>query len=212
MRRIAVVPVPVLASVLAMTVLAHCAAPAPPAPAPAPEPAPAPVTAPTEPAAVGTVRVTATTLNVRKEPATTGEVIVQVKKGDKLALLATRAAWSNVRLADGTTGWVSSKLVSSDAAASTSRRRGNCTPDSDYRFVQAPVPSFSDNSTVHGIVTVEANVNPQGVVMSTKVVSNTTGDEAAAVLAEHEIRKAKFAPPVRNCVPKAFIFTYTRTF
>jgi uncharacterized protein YgiM (DUF1202 family) len=208
MRRIVVVP----ALVLAMTVLTHCAAPAPPPPAPAPEPEPAPVTAPTEPAAVGTVRVTVSTLNVRKEPATVSDVVAQAKKGDKLALLATRADWSNVRLADGTTGWVSSKLVSNDAAASTSRRRGNCAPDSEYRFVQAPVPSFSDNATVHGIVTVEANVNPQGIVMSTKVVSNTTNDAASAALAEHEIRNAKFAPPVRNCVPKAFIFTYTRTF
>jgi uncharacterized protein YgiM (DUF1202 family) len=170
------------------------------------------MTAPTKPAAVGTVRVTTTTLNVRKEPATTADVVAQVKKGDKLALLATRADWSNVRLAGGTTGWVSSKLVSSDAASSPARRRGNCAPDSEYRFVQAPVPSFSDNSTVHGIVTVEANVNTQGVVMSTKVVSNTTNDAAAAALAEHEIRNAKFAPPVRNCVPKAFIFTYRRSF
>src|SRR5258706_10526171 len=124
MRRIAVGP----AVVLALSLLARCAAPPAPPPAAAPEPEPAPLTAPTEPAAVGTVRVTASTLNVRKEPATTSDVVAQVKKGDKLALLATRADWSNVRLADGTTGWVSSKLVSNDAAASTGRRRGNCAP------------------------------------------------------------------------------------
>src|SRR5258706_14256948 len=188
-------------AVLVLTVLTRCAAPPPPPPATVPEPEPAPVTAPTEPAAVGTVRVTATRLNVRKEPATTADVVVQVKKGEKLALLATRADWSNVRLADGTTGWVSSKLVSSDTAAATTRRRGNCTPDSEYRFLQAPVPSFSDNATVHGIVTVEASVNTQGVVTSTKVVSNTTNDDASAAIAEREIRNAKFAPPVRSCVP-----------
>ncbi len=206
MRRIIVI----LAAVAA---LARCAAPPPAPPAPVPEPEPAPVSAPTEPAAVGTVRVTASTLNVRKAPSTTGDVVVQVKKGDKLALLATRADWSNVRLPDGTTGWVSSKLVTSEAVATASpRRRGNCAPDSEYRFVQAPVPSFSDNATVHGIVTVEASVNTQGVVIATKVVSNTTGEEASAVMAEHEIRNAKFAPPVRDCVPKAFIFTYRRSF
>ena len=27
-----------------------------------------------------------------------------------------------------------------------------------------------------------------------------------------EIRDAKFSPPIRNCVPKAFIFTYKRSF
>ena len=52
----------------------------------------------------------------------------------------------------------------------------------------------------------------KGNVVSTRVVSNTTGDEALAAMAERELREAKFAPPVRNCVPKAFIYTYKRSF
>src|SRR5258706_8286732 len=199
--------------VLAVVTLARCAAPPPPAPTAAPEPEPAPVTAPTEPAAVGTVRVTTSTLNVRREPSTGAEVLAQAKKGEHLSLLATRGEWSNVRLADGTSGWVSSKLVANDAAASSPpRRRGGCPADADYRFTQAPVPSFSDNQTVHGIVTVEANVDARGVVTSTRIVSNTTGEPAFGTMAEREIRNAKFAAPVRNCVPKAFIFVYKRSF
>jgi TonB family protein len=169
------------------------------------------VAAPTEPAAVGTVRVTTATLNVRKEPSTDGEIVAHAKKGERLALLATRADWSNVRLGDGTTGWVASKLVANDAAPAP-RRRSGCAADSDYRFLQTPTPSFSDNQTAHGMVTVEANVDARGVVTSTRVISNTTGEPALATLAEREIKAAKFAPPVRNCVPKAFIFTYRRSF
>lgn len=193
--------------------LARCATPPPAAPTPASEPEPASVSAPTEPASIGTVRVTTATLNVRKEPSTTADVLAQVKKGDKLALLATRADWSNVRTADGTTGWVASKLVSNDlVAAAAPRRRGSCPPDSDYHFTKAPLPSFSDNSTVHGIVTVEADVNTRGDVTATRILSNTTGEEAMGKIAEREIKSAKFAPPVRNCVLKAFIFTYKRSF
>jgi TonB family protein len=196
---------------IALAALFRCAAT--PAPAPLPEPAPPAPAAPTEPAPVGNVRVTTATLNVRKEPATTAEVLAQVKRNDRLALLATRGDWSNVRLADGTTGWVSSKLVSSDAPSSaTARRRGNCLPDSEFRFTQPPVPSFSDTQTAHGVVTVDANVDAHGVVTSTRVVSNTTGDSSLATLAEKEIRNARFAPPVRNCEPKAFIFAYKRSF
>jgi uncharacterized protein YgiM (DUF1202 family) len=195
-----------------LAALARCATP-PPVPTPASEPEPAPVSAPTEPSSIGTVRVTTATLNVRKEPSTTAEVLAQVKKGDKLALLATRADWSNVRTAGGTTGWVASKLVTNDAAmAATPRRRGNCPPDSDYRFTKAPLPAFSDNATVHGIVTVEANVDVRGDVTATRVIANTTGEDAMATIAEREIKAAKFAPPVRNCVAKAFIFTYKRSF
>jgi TonB family protein len=98
-----------------------------------------------------------------------------------------------------------------DAAAVPSRRRGGCPPDSDYRFVTPPRPSFNENGP-HGVVTIEASVNAEGVVTSTKVVSNTTGEEAYATLAAREVKEARFAPPVRNCVTRAFVFTYRRAF
>jgi len=55
-------------------------------------------------------------------------------------------------------------------------------------------------------------VDTRGNVTSAKVVSNTTGDDSLGALAEREIRGAKFTPPIRNCVAKAFIFTYKRSF
>ena len=48
--------------------------------------------------------------------------------------------------------------------------------------------------------------------MSTKVLSNSTGDEALAFLAEREMKATKFIAPIRNCISRAFIFTYKRTF
>ena len=59
---------------------------------------------------------------------------------------------------------------------------------------------------------VEATVSAKGTVTDTRLVSNDTGDEALAFLAEREIKGAKFSPPIRNCVPRSFIFTYRRTF
>jgi uncharacterized protein YgiM (DUF1202 family) len=200
----------------ALAITAHCAAPAPPAPTPAPEPPPPEAAAPAQPAAIGTVRVTAATLNVRSEPSTGGEIVAQVKKGEHLSLLATRGEWSNVRLQSGATGWVATKLVSAEGSSSaptpTRRSRSGCPADSDYRFAVPPVPSFSENTTAHGVVTVEANVDTRGVVTSTRLIANTTGDPTMAALAEKEIRNTRFVPPVRNCVAKAFIFTYRRSF
>jgi outer membrane biosynthesis protein TonB len=62
------------------------------------------------------------------------------------------------------------------------------------------------------MVVIEATVDAKGSVTATRVVSNETHDDALASLAEREIRGARFAPPVRNCVPRAFFFTYKRAF
>src|SRR5204862_8217460 len=137
------------------------------------------------------------------------DVVAHARRGEKLALLEDAGNWLRVRLADGITGWVSSQHVVREGAAARPRR--GCAPDSDYSFVKAPKPAFSDSSS-HGMVIVEANVDVKGNVTSTRVVSNSTGDQSLAALAERELREVKFAPPVRNCVAKAFVYTYTRTF
>lgn len=161
---------------------------------------------------IGTVRVTASALNVRATASTDGAVVTQVKKGTSLSVLAKDDSWTRVKLPTGETGWVASRFVSdgSRPARSITSRKG-CPPDSDFAFLETPTLSFSD-SGAHGLVVVEANVNTKGVVTSTKLISNTTGDESLAFLTEREIKSAKFSAPIRNCVARAFIFTYRRTF
>jgi hypothetical protein len=184
-----------------------------PAPAPAPEPQPAaPAPAPTAPAdrTIGTVRVNVSTLNVRREASTSAEVIGHVRRGERLTLIEDSGDWLRVKLNDGSSGWVSSQLIVREGAAARPRR-GGCQPDSDYAFITTPKPVFADRGP-HGMVIVEANVDARGIVTSTRVVSNDTHDDSLAFLAEREIKNARFAPPIRNCVPKAFVFTYKRAF
>jgi TonB family protein len=198
-----------------LVVFLRCAAPAPP-PAVAPEPAaPAPAPVLEEEKIVGTVTVTASALNVRREPSTDAEVVTQVKKGTALDVLSADESWTKVRLAGGETGFVASRFVAvpgaKPAKGSGGSRKKGCPPDSDFAFLETPTPRFSD-SGAHGVVVVEATVSASGTVTSTKLISNSTGDEALAFLTQSEIKSAKFSPPIRKCVPKAFIFTYTRTF
>jgi len=192
-----------------MALAAACAAPPPPTPAPEPPPTPSTPAVPAEERAVGTVRANASTLNVRASASATADVVSHVRRGEKLALLEDAGAWLRVRLSDGTVGWVSSQHVVREGAAA--RPRGKCPPDSDYSFVRPPKPSFSESQS-HGMVIVEAGVDAKGNIVSTKVVSNTTGEDALATLTEQELRQAKFAPPVRNCAAKAFVYTYKRAF
>jgi TonB family protein len=195
---------------IALILFTFCSSPPPPLTAPESVPAPAPAS---EQRATGSVRVTASTLNVRADANASAEVVTRVRRGTRLDVLEERQGWIRVRLASGEQGWVAAQHVSrGDApAASTSRRRGGCLPDSDYSFTKMPTPSFSDRGA-HGLVVVEASVNTKGDVTSTRIVSNGTGDESLAFLAEREIKSAKFQPPIRNCVPRAFIFTYKRSF
>ena len=200
--------------VLALALLiAACAAP-PPAPTPIPPPAPAPSSqapAPAEERAIGSGRVNASLLNVRREPSLDGEIVGHARRGERVTILGESGEWLRVRTGSGEVGWVSSQHVARDGAAAAVSRRGGCPPDSDYRFINAPRPSFNENGP-HGVVTIEASVSAQGTVTSTKVISNTTGADALAVIAAREITAAKFAPPVRNCVTRAFLFTYRRAF
>jgi TonB family protein len=97
------------------------------------------------------------------------------------------------------------------AKPAAGKRRSGCPADSDYAFATTPVPSFSDSGK-HGLVTVEADVDASGRVTATRVISNSTGDETLAFLTQKEIKGAKFVAPIRNCVARAFIFTYKRAF
>ena len=191
----------------------RCAAPS--VPEPVAEPVVPSSTTPIKESAqnvIRTVHVTASALNVRSEPSTEASIVTQVKKGQTLDVLRQDESWVNVRLAGGETGWVASRFVTSgDTKQKTARKKGGCLPDSDYAFVETPALAFSD-SGAHGMVVVEAAVNAKGLVTATKLVSNGTGDDTLAFLAEREIKGAKFSPPIRNCVPRSFIFTYRRTF
>jgi TonB family protein len=189
---------------------AACASP-PPAPAPTPEPVPETHSEPAQERVVGTVTVTASALNVRRDPSTDADVILQAKQGDKLSVLLRDESWVKVRLASGESGWVAARFVSDGQAPSPKKRSTGCPADSDFAFTKTPTLAFSDRPA-KGLVVVEASVNTKGDVTSTKLVSNTTGDEALGFLAQREIKEAKFSPPIRNCVAKAFIFTYRRTF
>lgn len=157
------------------------------------------------------MRVTASALNVRAEASGDAVVVAQVKRGDVLSVLRENEDWVNVRLSSGETGWVAARFVSSGKASPAGPKRKSSGCESDYAFTEAPTLAFSD-SGAHGIVVVEANVNAKGVVTGTKIVSNTTGDDALGILAQREITRAKFAPPIRACVARSFIFTYRRTF
>jgi len=194
-------------SFLALTLFAFACGTSTTVEAPPPAPSPAPTAAVTP---AQTVYVTASSVNVRRDPSMAGEVLKQAKKNEALTLLSSMEDWTKVQLPDGTVGWVASRFVSQSRSSSAPPAKAGC--NTDFAFVKTPKPSFADGETKHGLVVVDAYVNPSGDVTSTKVVTNETGDAKLASMAENEIKSAKFEAPKRGCVARAFIFTYKRSF
>jgi uncharacterized protein YgiM (DUF1202 family) len=167
--------------------------------------------------------VNASALNVRERASADSRIVAQAKRGVALTVVSRNDGWVQVRLGDRRVGWVAERFVSTDlvpeqrsggrAARATSKpTAGKRGCESEYSFIETPTLSRGSEADAHGLVVVEATVSAKGIVTATKVISNTTGDPSAGAAAEREIRSARFAPPVRNCEPRAFIFTYRRTF
>jgi uncharacterized protein YgiM (DUF1202 family) len=175
-----------------------------PEPPPAPKPIPVAEAAPERPPTpIGTLRVTASKLNVRRAPSADAAVVASVKKGERLGLVDRGTqGWFRVLLTSGESGWI---------AAQYAREVKTCPPDRDFRLVEPPPLAFDENGA-RGVVVVEATIGADGGVVATKVVRNETADPARAAAAEREIRLARFEAPVRNCTAKRFIYTYRRTF
>ncbi len=185
----------------AVVLLAACRA-APPAPAVEEHPRVLPAS-PSPPAAPQVwVRVTGSRLNVRAAPDGNAGIVARVKRGDRLQVAEDRGDWLRITLPDGRDGWVAARYV---------RRVEPCQSDkATAEVLETPPLSFSEVGG-HGTVRLEAEVDASGRVVSTRVVENTAG-EAAAALADNELRQMKFAPPVRRCRPIPFVYLYTRTF
>lgn len=68
-------------------------------------------TNPSTPSTTKTGSVIATSLNVRSGASTSSKVVASVKNGTKVTILDTRNGWHNIKLSNGTVGWVSAQYI-----------------------------------------------------------------------------------------------------
>ncbi len=188
-------------SLLCLSLLGGCQSPEtpPPEPSPAPEPAAAP-----EPPPEATVALTVTSrlLNVRESASAQSAAIGRLKKGEKVVLVEERGGWARVKLADSRIGWVDKRYV---------RKGEECLADRQPAVLSDPRFRMSAEGP-HGRVVVEGEVDVDGKVAKTRVVSNPSGNGDLAKRAEAELKQMTFLPPVRNCRLRPFTYTYARSF
>jgi TonB family protein len=195
------------AALLTCLLVTCCAtAPPPTVPEPAVEPETATVvTAPETPGPAPrlTVRVTGSSLNVREGASTTTAAVAKVRKGDQLVVLADQGDWLQVGLPDSRVGWVNAKYV---------RREEPCLPDKLTAEILSGADEILRPTATLGRVVLDATVSAQGLVVSVKLVENSTGQAELAAQAETGLRAMRFAPPVRKCRPVPFVYTYVKTY
>jgi uncharacterized protein YgiM (DUF1202 family) len=134
-------------------------------------------------------------LNVHAQPNPQAEVIATYQSGEAVSVLARQEEWSEIRTGSRT-GWVrNSELV-------TAEQKNQAEEAPSPKFVRVPMPVSAPGAK--GAIYIEADVNTDGDVVSTRIISNTTGSQALAFQNAEALKTAKFEPIVVKGERKAF--------
>ena len=142
-------------------------------------------------------------LEVRAAPAATAELITKYQSGEAVSIVAKQGEWAEIRTGVGT-GWVQyASLTNAEAAKA---EEDNPQP----RFLRTPMPVTAPGA--HGEIYIEADVNTDGKVTSTRLLHNTTGSEALAAQNAAALQRAQFHPIVQKGERKAFKYYHRVTY
>lgn len=126
-------------------------------------------------------------------------VIARFLNGESVSVLARRGEWVEVRTA-GASGFVRASDLT--GAAEAQKERDN--PDPKFRTVPSPVTAPG----VHGNILIEANVNTEGEVTATKIITNSTGSDELAQRNAAALERARFYPIVVKGNRQPFLYYY----
>ena len=119
--------------------------------------------------------------------------------GESVSVLSRKGDWVELRTAAGS-GWAHAADLTN--AANATKEAASPTP----KFKIPPSPAVQPGA--HGTVYIEANVNDQGEVTSTKIITNTTGSDGLAAQNEAALKRSRFYPIVQKGQRTPFIYYY----
>lgn len=136
---------------------------------------------------VGVLYVGAPELNVREQPNDNAPILATYQNGEAISILVDKGEWVEVRTGDRA-GWAKK----ADLATAASKAADEENPQPKFRIMPLPVSAPS----AHGEIYIEADVNTDGEVIATRLITNTTGSTALAAQNEAALHNAKFHPIV----------------
>lgn len=138
-------------------------------------------------------------LKVHTKPDDASPVETTFLNGESISVLSRKGDWVEVRTASGS-GWAHANELTSAAAAAAEEEN----PTPKFRVPPSPISAPGTRGTIY----IEAAVNTDGDVTSTKLISNTTGSDSFAARNEEALMHAKFYPIVRKGQKKQFLYYY----
>lgn len=128
-------------------------------------------------------------LPVREKPDDAAPVIATYQNGESISVLAEQGEWVEVRTGE-TSGWAR-KADLTTAEGKTEQEKN---PQPKFRVMPLPVTAPS----ARGEVYIEADVNTDGDVVNTRIITNTTTSPVLAQQNADALRSAKFYPIVQK--------------
>ena len=144
---------------------------------------------------IGVWYVGAPELIVREQPNDTAPVLATYSNGESVSVLAEKGEWAEVRTGDRA-GWARR----ADLTNAAGKEKAEDSPEPKFRVLPMPVSAPS----AQGEVYIEADVNTEGEVTATRIISNTTGQASLANQNANSLKSAKFYPIIVKGERKQF--------
>jgi hypothetical protein len=138
-------------------------------------------------AAIGVQYVGAHELQVRERPEDNAPVLATYSNGEAISILTDKGDWVEVRTGDRA-GWAKK----ADLTTAEGKTAAEENPEPKFRVMPMPVSAPS----ARGEIYIEADVNTDGDVVSTRLITNTTGSSALALQNQTALKSARFYPIV----------------
>ena len=142
-------------------------------------------------------------LPVREKPEDTAAVIATYQNGEAISILADKGEWVEVRTGDAS-GWARA----ADLTTALAKAAEEETPTPKFKVMPLPVSAPSAKGEIY----IEADVNSDGEVISTRIITNTTGSPTLAQQNADALRSGKFHPIVIKNERKPFKYYHRVTY
>lgn len=152
---------------------------------------------------IGVWYVGAPELQVRAKPADAAQVVTTYQNGEAVSVLARQGDWAEVRTAMGS-GWARF----SDLTTASEAKKEEENPSPKFRRPAMPVASPG----THGEIYIEADVNSDGDVLGTRLISDTTNNPGLIQKNTAALQSAKFYPIVIKGQRKPFKYYHRVTY
>lgn len=147
--------------------------------------------------------VAAPSMPVREQANDTAGVIATYLDGEAVSVLAKQGEWVEIRTGERA-GWVRA----TDLQTAAQKDTGDADPQPKFERMPLPISAPSAKGEIY----IEADVNTDGDVTATRILSNTTGSDVLAKQNMDQLKAAKFFPLTIKGERKTFKYYHRVTY